>query len=168
MPDTEQMAERLVEMLARLIRQHPKLVFPDERVKSLKQQLKSLRASSADHPEDRMFLFRILAVLRSRGEPPTMGELSAELGLPLSTATRMADNLVRAKIVQRCDDAKDRRIVRLCLTPNGRKFIEMGAALLRQRASQVLSRFTADEQAQLLKLMGKLIESLEAERQPEA
>lgn len=163
MLSTDQMTDRVVDLLARLIRQHPRLVFPDERVKHLKQQLKSLRASIADHPEDRMFLFRILAVLRNRAQAPTMGELSAELGMPLSTATRMADNLVRAKLVARCDDATDRRIVRLCLTANGTKFIEMGLELLRQRVSQVLSRFTADEQAQLLKLVGKLIESLEAE-----
>ncbi|HET6845906.1 MAG TPA: MarR family transcriptional regulator, partial [Anaerolineales bacterium] len=162
MLNTEQMTDRLVELLARLIRQHPRLVFPDERVKNLKEQLKSLRASSADHPEDRMFLFRILAVLRSREEPPTMGELSAELGIPLSTATRMADHLVRGKIVERRDDPTDRRIVRLCLTANGRKFIEMGASFLKQRVNQVLSRFTPEEQAQLLKLVGKLIDSLEA------
>jgi len=163
MPSPEPMADRLVELLGRLIRQHPKLVFPDERVKSLKQQLTTLRAGSAGHPEDRMFLFRVLAILRQRAEPPTMGELSAELGMPLSTATRMADNLVRARIVQRSDDPNDRRIVRLCLTPGGAKFIEMGVAVLRQRASHVLARFTADEQAQLLKLIGKLIETLEAE-----
>jgi DNA-binding MarR family transcriptional regulator len=163
MPSTEEMTTRLVDLLARLIRQHPRLAFPDERVKNLRHQLKSLRAGGADHPEDRMFLFRILAVLRSREQPPTMGELSAELGIPLSTATRMADKLVRGKIVDRCDDPGDRRIVRLCLTASGTKFIEMGAGFLRQRVGLVLSRFTPDEQAQLLKLIGKLIDSLEAE-----
>jgi DNA-binding MarR family transcriptional regulator len=163
MPGTEQMTDRLVDLLARLIRQHPRLVFPDERVKNLKAQLKSLRASSADHPEDRMFLFRILAVLRDREQPPTMGELSAELGIPLSTATRMADRLVRGRIVERRDDPSDRRIVRLCLTAKGTKFIDLGAGFLRQRVSHMLSRFTPDEQAQLLRLVGKLIDSLEAE-----
>src|SRR5574340_557741 len=126
MPSTEQMTDRVVNLLARLVRQHPRLVFPDERVKNLKAQLKSLRASSADHPEDRMFLFRILAVLRSREDPPTMGELSAELGIPLSSATRIADDLVRAKFVDRRGDPDDRRVVRLCLTHTGRQFIEMG------------------------------------------
>ena len=141
MPSTEQMTDRLVDLLARLIRQHPRLVFPDERVKSLKQQLKSLRAGSADNPEDRMFLFRILAVLRSRSEPPTMGELSAELGIPLSTATRMADSLVRAKIVERRDDSSDRRIVRLCLTAQWQEIHRNGrrsaAAASERRAGAV-------------------------------
>ncbi|HET6845930.1 MAG TPA: hypothetical protein VFH29_03800, partial [Anaerolineales bacterium] len=73
------------------------------------------------------------------------------------------DHLVRGKIVERRDDPTDRRIVRLCLTANGRKFIELGASFLRQRVGQVLSRFTPEEQAQLLKLIGKLIDSLEAE-----
>jgi DNA-binding MarR family transcriptional regulator len=166
MADSEQTADRFVDLLQRLMRQHPRLVFPDERVASLKRELKNLRARSLRHPEDRMFLFRILAALRSRESPPTMGELSAELGIPLSSATRMADSLVRAKFVDRCGDAHDRRIVRLCLSDNGRKFIGLGISLLRERVLQVLERFTPDEQAQLLRLATKLIDSLQADQQP--
>ena len=163
MTDTQEMADRFVALLGRVLRQHPKLVFPDERLRNLKRQLRNLRPRSLENPGDRMFLFRALAMLQSRAEPPTMGELSAELGVPLSSATRMADHLVRAKFVERRADANDRRIVRLCLTGSGRKFIEVGVGLLRQRVGHVLSRFTAEEQAQLLRLAGKLIESLEAE-----
>ena len=42
----------------------------------------------------------------------------------------------------------------------------MGVGVLQQRVSDVLERFTPDEQAQLLKLIGKLIDSLEAEGPP--
>lgn len=165
MSNTDEMADRFLELLQRLIRERPKLMFPDERVASLKRQLRSLRANSARSAEDRMFLFRILGLLRNREEPPTMGELSAELGIPLSSTTRMADSLVRVKFVQRCDDEHDRRIVRLCLTDKGRSFIELGLGVVRQRVVQALGTFTPEEQSQLLKLATKLIDSLQAERQ---
>jgi DNA-binding MarR family transcriptional regulator len=167
MPNTDEMADRFLELLQRVFRERPKLMFPDERVASLKRQLHSLRANSARSAEDRVFLFRILGLLHNREAPPTMGDLSAELGIPLSSATRMADSLVRVKFVQRCDDEHDRRIVRLCLTDKGRAFIELGLGVLRQRVVQALGKFTGEEQAQLLALATKLIDSLQAERKDE-
>lgn len=165
MPDSERIANEFVQLVQRLFRLHPKLVFPDERVASLRQQLQDLKASSAASPEERVFLFRILAILRQSETPPTMGELSAELELPLSSATRMADGLVRANFVERRADPNDRRVVRLCMTDSGRQFIEMGTSYLRQRILQLLNHFSAGEQAQLLRLMNKLIDSVQAEKQ---
>jgi DNA-binding MarR family transcriptional regulator len=160
----EDISDHFAELLQRLLRSHPKLVFPDERLSRMQQQIKSLRGTSLRNPEDRMFLFRILFALRDSESPPTMGELSAELEIPLSSATRMADGLVRAKLVQRRPDAKDRRVVRLCITENGRRFVEEGKGLMKQRIAQLLLHFSADEQEQLLRLLGKLIDSLQAER----
>ena len=111
-----------------------------------------------------MYLFRIPLLLSQRDTPPTMSELSAELGIPMSSATRMADWLVRAKVVERCDDPRDRRVVRLCLTGNGRELIRAGGTYMRTRIVQVLNHFTAEEQEQLLRLTTKLIDSIEAER----
>jgi len=164
MQTSEQMASEFVDLLQRLFRLRPKLVFPDERVASMKQQLHSLKDSGVD-PEDRMFLFRILDMLRRSETLPTMGELSAELGIPLSSATRLADSLVHANFVERCTDAHDRRVVRLCMTETGRQFIELGIDYTRQRILQLLNRFSPDEQAQLLRLMNKLIDSMQAERE---
>lgn len=165
MAESERTSDEFLQLVQRLFRLHPKLVFPDERVASLRQQLLELKASSAWNPEERIFLFRTLALLRQSETPPTMGELSAELELPLSSTTRMADGLVRANFVERRADSSDRRIVRLCMTDSGRQFIEMGTAYLKQRIRQLLNHFSTDEQAQLLRLMTKLIDSLQAERQ---
>lgn len=168
MTNTVQMAEEFVALVPRFVRLRPKLVFPDERVAALKQQLHSLKASSAANPEERMFLFRILLALASREEPPTMGELSAELGIPLSSATRMADGLVRSKFAERRADSSDRRVVHLCMTERGRRFIEMGTSYMKQRIARLLRHFTAGEQAELLRLLNKLIDSLQAEEQHDA
>jgi DNA-binding MarR family transcriptional regulator len=165
MPDSEQMADQFVDLAQRFLRQHPKLAFPDDRVAAMKQQLRGLRESSSQNPEDRMFLFRILAMLKGSETPPTMGEISGELGIPLSSATRMVDGLVHAKFAERRADPNDRRVVRLCMTGSGEQFIETGMNFLKQRIQQLLKHFTAEEQAQLLHLTKKLIDSLQAEKQ---
>jgi DNA-binding MarR family transcriptional regulator len=156
--------DQFVELAQRLMRLRPKLVFQDESVARIKKQMKELKESGAGGHEDRIFLFRILDMLIHSETPPTMGELSAQLGIPLSSATRMADGLVRAKFAARCDDPNDRRIVRLCVTDTGRQFIEMATSFMKERITHLINRFTSEEQAQLLRLMNKLIDSIEAER----
>lgn len=157
------MAERFVDLVQLVMREHPRLLFPNERVATIRQQLQDLKVSSHANPEDRIFLFRILAILQHSEAPPTMGELSGQLGIPLSSVTRIVDGLVRAKFAERLDDPNDRRIVRLRMTPRGEQFIEAGTEFLRQRIQQLLEHFTADEQAQLLRLTTKLIDSLRVE-----
>ncbi len=164
MATSEQIADEFVELVQRLFRLRPKLIFPDERVASIKQQLHSFKESGGN-PEDRMFLLRILDILTHSETPPTMGELSAELGIPLSSATRLADGLVRANFVERSADPNDRRVVRLCMTEDGRQFIRLGVDYLKQRVVQLLNHFSPDERAQLLRLMNKLIDSIEAEKE---
>lgn len=160
----KEVADQFVVLAQRFIRLRPKLAFPDENLAALKRQIEQLRKASKDRHEDRAFMFRIPMLLMHRESPPTMSELSAELGIPMSSATRMADWLVRAKVVERCDDPRDRRVVRLCLTGNGRELIRVGGTYMRTRIVQVLNHFTAEEQEQLLRLTTKLIDSIEAER----
>jgi DNA-binding MarR family transcriptional regulator len=162
-PGMDLAADRFVELLQRLLRLHPKLVFPDERLANLQQQLKRFRETSRGNPEDRSFLFRILFALRNSESPPTMGELSAELGIPLSSATRMADGLVRLKFVERRADPNDRRVVRLCMTAHGNQFIETGKRYMKERVVQLLQHFSEDDQAQLIRLLSKLVDSLQAD-----
>jgi DNA-binding MarR family transcriptional regulator len=140
-------------------------VFPDERPARLERQLRSIRETSGGNPEDRAFLFRILSALHNREHPPTMGELSAELDIPLSSATRMADGLVRAKLVRRRADRKDRRVVRLCMTERGDGFIDARRRDVKERVKHLLRRFSAEEQEQLIRLLSKLVDSLQAEMQ---
>jgi len=162
-PGTHRAADRFVELLQRLLRLHPKLVFPDERLAHVHEQLKRFRETSRGHPEDRSFLFRILFALRNSESPPTMGELSAELGIPLSSATRMADGLVRLKFVERRTDASDRRVVRLCMTARGDQFVETAKRYMKERILQLLQHFSEDDQAQLIRLLGQLVDSLQAD-----
>ncbi len=164
MTSTEKTADKFLVLAQRFIRLRPRLAFPDENMAALKRQIKLLRESSKDSHEDRVFMFRIPLLLTQRETPPTMSELSAELGIPMSSATRMADWLVRAKVVERCNDAHDRRIVRLRMTDSGRDLIRIGSDYMRMRIVQMLSHFSEDEQEQLLRLTTKLVDSIEAEK----
>ncbi len=165
METTETIADEFVDLAQRFMHVRPQLFFQDESIARLKAQLRDLKTSGAGNHEDRIFLFRILGRLAQGETSPTMGELSSQLGIPLSSATRMADGLVRAKFVERCDDPHDRRIVRLCITKKGRQFIQTAMGFLRARIAQLLNRFTSEEQHQLLKMMSKLIDSIEADIQ---
>ncbi len=164
MKATDKTADQFLVLVQRFARLQPGLAFPDENMAALKKQILQLRESGRDSHEDHVFMFRIPLLLSQRETPPTMGELSAELGIPLSSATRMADWLVRAKVVERCNDPRDRRVVRLCITDSGRDLIQLASSYMRTRIVQLLGHFSEEEQQQLLRLMTKLIDSIEAER----
>src|SRR5512140_1304112 len=158
MKPTDKTADQFLLLAQRFIKLRPKLAFPDESMAALKKRMRALRDSRPESHEDRVFLFRIPLLLVQRETPPTMSELSAELGIPMSSATRMADWLVRAQIVERCNDAHDRRIVRLCVTDGGRELLAAGSEYMKARILAMLGHFTEDEQAELLRLMTKLID----------
>jgi DNA-binding MarR family transcriptional regulator len=67
---------------------------------------------------------------------------------------------VRGDMVERINDPKDRRVVRIGISKSGRDLYETGMTYNKQRISKLLKDFSSDEQVQLLKLMSKLFNSL--------
>lgn len=65
---------------------------------------------------------RLLLVLHARG-PSRMSVIAAELDAALSTATGIADNLVKKGLVTRQTDPQDRRLVIAALAPAGQELI---------------------------------------------
>ena len=155
---TENTAEQFLELVQRYIHLRPKLILP-EHVLQLKKRLEAFKGSGYN-AEDHAFVFRILILLSRTAEPLTMGELSSDLAVPMSTATRIVDGLVRAGMAERVNDANDRRIVRVGMSQNGRKSYETGMAYNKQRISKLLKDFSSEEQMQLLNLMNKLFDAL--------
>ncbi len=158
----EQTVDQFVELVQRFVHLRPKLVIP-EYVAHLKQQMQKMKISGVNNPEDRAFIFRIFIVLARSETPPTMGELSTELSVPLSTATRIVDGLVSVNFIERINDANDRRVVRVQMTKTGRQMYQSAMDFNKQRILYMLNKFTAEEQTQLLYLMNKLFDSLKAE-----
>ena len=160
---SEKTTNQFLMLAKRFVRLRPRLIVPDERMATFKARIRQLHERGKYSHEDEWYLFRIPLLLAQRDTPPTMSEVSAELGIPMSSATRMADWLVRAKIVDRCSDPSDRRVVRLCMTEGGQELLRVAGDYMRARIQQLLHHFSEEEQEQLLRLMTKLVDSIEAE-----
>ncbi len=164
---TEKTAEQFVDLIQRYISLRPKMILPEHVVQFKKKMegLKSKMDGAGGNPEDFSFLFRILILLAKSANSLTMSELGAELNVPMSTATRIVDWLVRGDMVERINDPNDRRIVRVGMSKTGRELYESGMAYNKQRIGNLLRDFSSDERAQLLKLMNKLFDSLASENE---
>jgi DNA-binding MarR family transcriptional regulator len=156
---TEQSATQFAELLQRFIRLRPNLMLP-EHLRNVKEQMDGLRGNLNGGMEDYAFLFRIFIILAQSDRPPTMGELSTCLDVPLSTATRIVDWLVRGNFIERMPDPSDRRVVRVRMTESGQQFFQTSMAFNQQRIIRLLEHFTPEEQTQLVSLLGKLFDLL--------
>jgi DNA-binding MarR family transcriptional regulator len=65
---------------------------------------------------------RVLLLLHTEG-PSRMSSIAATLGIAVSTATGIIDNLVRKELVIRSADTEDRRVVICGLSPRGQAVI---------------------------------------------
>jgi DNA-binding MarR family transcriptional regulator len=149
-------------LMQRYICLKPRLILP-EHVVQFRKKMEGL-IESGNSPEDTSFLFRILILLAQSETSPTMSELGASLNVPMSTATRIVDWLVRGDMVERFVDPNDRRVVRVQMSPAGRELYDVGMKYNKQRVTRLLKDFSPEEQTQLLALMTKLFDSLLSEK----
>ena len=93
-----------------------------------------------------------LHTIKRRGAM-TMGELAESLAASLSSATQMADRLVRFGLVERMSDPADRRLVRVALSPRGAEIFERREAAWRQAVAQALEGLSDEECAILVRVL---------------
>ena len=87
-----------------------------------------------------------------------MGDISAHFATTMPTATALVDKLIAAKLVQRENDAKDRRIVKINLTKSGEKLL---IEVKKQRANKMkklLSYLPKQDKLELLRILKVLSE----------
>lgn len=65
----------------------------------------------------------LLQYLR-RKSPSTMGEISKEMQMPVSTATRVVDRLAAKGMISRKKDERDKRVKRVSLEPEGKSLVQ--------------------------------------------
>jgi DNA-binding MarR family transcriptional regulator len=80
----------------------------------------------------------------------TMGELSAEIYLAESAATRLVDRLVKMNLVKRKGDDKDRRVVRVYLTSYGRQLANLVFQRRSLRFRNLAERISPNERKMLI------------------
>ena len=157
-----QTVEQYMELLQRFMGLRIDLMLPEHMLR-FKQQMENSRGN-ASSMEDYTFLFRIFTLLTQSETSPTMSELSAYLNLPFSSTTRLIDWLERADFVKRIPDERDRRVVRVHMTSNGEQLYQIGMDYNKQQIARLLKDFSAAEQAQLLRLMNKLLDAFNADQ----
>ena len=66
---------------------------------------------------------RLIFILR-QGDGVSISSLAQSMGLSPSAMTGIIDRLVRSKLIRRQADRRDRRLVRIFLTPEGKSLLE--------------------------------------------
>jgi DNA-binding MarR family transcriptional regulator len=102
-------------------------------------------------------VWRVLASLSgSKGE--TVTGLAEVCLLQQPTMTKLLDRMVRDGLVTRAQDARDRRVVRVALTPRGETLSAELTAAARQHEAAVLTRFPEMEAANLKAVLRSVLE----------
>jgi DNA-binding MarR family transcriptional regulator len=91
----------------------------------------------------------------------SMNELSQELGLAISTLTRIVDVLVRDDIVCRNPSEEDRRKVCICLTEKGKELAGKLQACSEQFWSKIYSMIPAKKQVLVTENLDILLQAIE-------
>jgi DNA-binding MarR family transcriptional regulator len=97
----------------------------------------------------------VLGFLAELG-PMTMSEVSAKVGLALSSTTGLIDRLVERKLVERTRPESDRRTVRVRITTRGKRSLETAIADKVGLARGMLERLAPEEREALLELFRKV------------
>jgi DNA-binding MarR family transcriptional regulator len=153
-------ASQFVDLLQCFIRLRPNLILPEHIVRYKQQVIEDLKNSKMGGADDYHFIIHIIVLLAHRDTPPTMGELSTDLNIPFSTATRLMDWLVQSNFLVRFSDPDDRRMVRIKMSEQGNQLYKTFLELSTIRVEKLLSDFSEDEKSQLFYLMDKLMNSL--------
>ena len=90
---------------------------------------------------DAIFLLQFLR----RQSPSTMGAISQEMQVPISTATRMADRLVAKGLISREKAPEDKRIMLVSLEPAGERMVKAVEQHSFDVITKNLTHFTAPE-----------------------
>ena len=102
-------------------------------------------------------VWRVLASLSgSKGE--TVTGLAEVCLLQQPTMTKLLDRMVRDGLVTRSQDARDRRVVRVALTPKGETLAEELIRAARQHEATILARFPEMEAMNVKALLRSVLE----------
>ena len=101
----------------------------------------------------------VLEYLSSRRESP-MNELARHLGVTRPAATGLVDRLIVQGLVSRQGDRADRRVVRINLTPKGRRVLDNIWNQKRRMLQQVFGRLSPADRSQYLATLERVVEIL--------
>ncbi len=87
---------------------------------------------------------------------PSMKDIAEELGISSPATTAVIDRLIADKAVERSEDASDRRMIRISLTPLGKKLFEKNRGVIYDAIEERMSVLSDSERLELTRLLQKL------------
>lgn len=99
-----------------------------------------------------------MAVLHyvQEAQEPTMKEIASFLEVTMPSTSVIVSDLVSLRFVIRVPDIQDRRIIRIRITPQGKKMLEKQLVSLQKTTRDYLNTLSLIEQKQLLSILKKI------------
>lgn len=104
---------------------------------------------------------RVLLVLYAQGSS-RMSSIASRIGIAISTATSIVDNLVKKSLVVRSDVPEDRRLVICTLSPEGKKLINRLWMLGRAQIEKLLQGLTLEQLKKAVEVAGFILSSAQS------
>ncbi len=101
---------------------------------------------------------RVLAILAENSQT-NMSRLAETLEVVPSSASRLCDRLEATGLLRRVPDPRDRREVRLMVTPAGRRLLERLRESRREALAEVLERMPATDRQDLVRSLRSFAEA---------
>lgn len=102
--------------------------------------------------------FETLKYVKDAGKPH-MREVAKMFHVTPPAATLMIDGLVQAKLLARVLDPKDRRSVRVAITPKGKQLLEQGIAKKVSEMKKIFGILTPAERTHFVVVLKKIIKN---------
>jgi DNA-binding MarR family transcriptional regulator len=102
--------------------------------------------------------YRSLVVLASRG-PQGVAALAEAVAVSSPTASRMCERLVKKGLVTRRADRRDRRQVRIALSPAGRRLVDTVTSRRRAEIEELVASIPTETRGQVVTALGHLTET---------
>jgi MarR family 2-MHQ and catechol resistance regulon transcriptional repressor len=100
--------------------------------------------------------FAVLMVLKQAPEPVTLTDVANWLDRDTASITSIIDNMSKKGFVERVRNLKDRRAVRLVITPHGEEVLSRARAPTVKQLQEIISCLSAKEIQTLTKLLDKI------------
>lgn len=91
----------------------------------------------------------------------SQGQMSSLSGVDPSRVTQMAKGLEKEGLIERSRDPEDNRVVRMRLTPEGRRVFAAASKRREAVKARIRRSLSEEEEAELRRLLGKVVRALE-------
>jgi DNA-binding MarR family transcriptional regulator len=127
---------------------------------TLKRIISRLSSVSLEEKMATILQFQALTYLREH-KNATVGELAQDLAISSSAVAQLIDRLLEAGRIARKNDLKDRRIIHISLTPEGKKEQSQMKKKYIEKMTFLLTHISEKDLHELIRIQTELITKLE-------